>query len=169
MSTTQPFVMTPTAVIFDTALPALVRVCYSALEDFSGEHRTCWPGYAALAKKVGCSVRWIPHLLQWLVKAGLLLVQCRQGKSNIYTLLGRVARQPQKEQVAPPMHSDKRLPMHPDNYEQKQAPKTNNNRASRRFNQSQGQKNQPVQGPIDFTKFNPGGSCYRSDLITSFE
>jgi predicted transcriptional regulator len=66
-------------------------VCYSALEDFSGEHLTCWPGYEAIAKKVGCSARWIPVLLKRLVEAGLLVVQYRQGKTNIYTLLGRVA------------------------------------------------------------------------------
>jgi hypothetical protein len=67
---TTPFTMTPNAILFDTSLPALVRMCYCALEDFSGEHRTCWPGYVALAKKVGCSARWIPILIKRLVEAG---------------------------------------------------------------------------------------------------
>jgi hypothetical protein len=117
-------------------------VCYSALEDFSGEHLTCWPGYEAIAKKVGCSARWIPVLLKRLVEAGLLLVQYRQGKTNIYTLLGRVVRQ--KATPAPSSPP----PMKPDNYEQKQPPKTNNNRASRPFNDKKGSKN-----PIDFSKY----------------
>jgi hypothetical protein len=137
-----PFTMTPNAILFDTTLPALVRVCYSALEDFSGEHLTCWPGYEALAKKVGCSARWIPVLLKRLVEAGLLLVQYRQGKTNIYTLLGRVERQ--KATPAPSSPP----PMKPDNYEQKQPTKTNNNRASRPFNDKKGSKN-----PIDFSKY----------------
>jgi hypothetical protein len=141
VTTNTPFTMTPNAILFDTRLPALVRVCYSALEDFSGEHLTCWPGYEALAKKVGCSARWIPVLLKRLVEAGLLLVQYRQGKTNIYTLLGRVERQKATQEDSP-------LPMKPDNYEQKQAPKTNNKGGSRPFNDKKGSKK-----PIDFSKY----------------
>ena len=127
--TTQPFTMTPNSVIFDTTLPALVRLCYSALEDFSGEHKTCWPGYAAIAKKVGCSARWVPELLKRLVKAGLLVIQYREGRSNIYTLQGRVVRQQPTQEARPG------VPRNATNYEPKQPNKANKeDRAYRRFN-----------------------------------
>jgi hypothetical protein len=121
------------------------------LEHRCGEHRTCWPGYADLAELVGCSARWIPELLKPLVKAGLVLVEYRQGKSNVYTLLGRVERQPKatQEVTAP-------APRKANNYEQKQPTKTNEIRASR-----------PNNGGIDFSKYLPGGNLYRSDIITS--
>jgi hypothetical protein len=142
MSTNTPFVMTPTAIAFDTSLPPLVRLLWQALEDFSGNNRTCWPGYEALAKKVGCTARWIPYLIKRLVKAGLLVVQYRQGKTNIYTLLGRVARQKAtQEQTAP-------VPPKPDKDDPKQPTKTNNNRAYRPFN-----GNKKKKEGIDFTKY----------------
>jgi hypothetical protein len=147
-----PFTMTPNSVLFDPTLPALVRVCYSALEDFSGDHRTCWPGYEALAKKVGCSARWIPVLLKRLVEAKLLIIQYRQGRTNIYTLLGRVGR----GKAVPAPSSPP--PMKPNTYEPKQPTKTNNNRAYRRLN---GIK----KGPVDFNKYLPGGK-YEAAVIS---
>jgi hypothetical protein len=137
---TTPFTMAPNAILFDTTLPPLARLLWAALEHHSGEHRTCWPGYVALAKEVGCSARWIPVLIKRLVKAGLLVVQYRQGKTNIYTLLGRVERQKSTQE------DRAGVPMKIDNYEQKQAPKTNDKRAS-----------SPVNGKIDLTKYLPGG------------
>lgn len=144
--------MTPNAIMFDVSLPALVRVCYSALEHFSGDHRTCWPGYAALAEKVGCSARWVPALIKKLVEAGLLVVQYRQGKTNIYTLLGRVERRKVAQEVTPP------APRKPTNYEQKPAPKTNEDRAYRRFNQVK-------KGNVDFSKYQKGGK-YQAAVIS---
>jgi hypothetical protein len=155
MSTNTPFTMTANSILFDTTLPALVRVCYSALEDFSGEHRTCWPGYEAIAGKVGCSARWIPELLKRLVEAGLLLIQHRPGKTNIYTLLGRVARQ--KAVPAPSSPP----PRKPDNYEQKPTTKTKEDRAYRPFN---GDKKKP-KGPIHFDKYLEGGK-YQAAVIS---
>lgn len=125
----QSFTMTPNSVLFDITLPALVRVCYSALEDFSGEHRTCWPGYAAIAAKVGCSARWVPVLLNRLVEAGLLVIQPRAGRTNIYTLLGRVERrQKSTQEVA------LGVPMKAGSDEPKQTTKPKEDRAYRRFN-----------------------------------
>jgi hypothetical protein len=140
MSTNQPFVMTPTTIAFDTSLPPLARLLWAALEHRCGEHRTCWPGYAALAAKVGCSIRWIPELLRKLVEAGLLIIQPRQGKTNIYRLLGRVERHRATHEVkaAPPRKAT--------NYEQKQPTKTNEIRASR-----------PNSGGIDFSKYTGNG------------
>jgi hypothetical protein len=151
MTQIQPFTMTPNSILFDTSLPALVRVCYSALEDFSGDHLTCWPGYEALAKKVGCTARWIPVLLKRLVEAGLLIIKNRQGKTNIYTLLGRVERRKAAVESSP-------VPMKPDNDEQKQAPKTKEDRAYRRLNQNK-------KGPVIFEKYLPGGK-YEAAVIS---
>jgi hypothetical protein len=151
---TTPFIMVSTSIAFDTTLPALVRVCYSALEDFSGEHPTCWPGYEAIAGKVGCSARWIPELLKRLVKAGLLLIQHRPGKTNIYTLLGRVARQ--KTVPAPAPSSP--VPPKLGNYEQKPTTKTNRDRAYRRLNANK-------KGPVVFEKYLPGGK-YQAAVIS---
>jgi hypothetical protein len=69
----EPFIMLPISVAFDPTLSPKARLLWAALEDHSGEHKTCWPGYTALAKKVGCSVRWLPVLVKELVNAGLLL------------------------------------------------------------------------------------------------
>lgn len=118
----EPFIMLPVSVAFDPTLSPKARLLWAALEDHSGEHKTCWPGYTALAKKVGCSVRWLPVLVKELVNAGLLLAEYRQGKSNRYTLLGRIPRPPK------PTHAPAAAqPMKPTSYKQKQQTKTNNN------------------------------------------
>ena len=117
---TEPFIMVPVSVAFDVTLsPYAVRL-YAALEHRSGQNRTCWPGYADLALLVGCTPRWIPELIKKLVEAGLLIVEYRKGKTNRYTLLKRVNRQPrptQEVQSPPPMKSS--------SYKQKQPTKTN--------------------------------------------
>ncbi|MBA3829930.1 MAG: helix-turn-helix domain-containing protein [Taibaiella sp.] len=143
--------MTPNSVLFDTTLPAKARLLWSALEHFSGQHRTCWPGYTVLAQKVGCSARWIPELLKELVKAGLVLVQYRQGKASIYTLLGRVARQ------KPTLELKAEVPWKQASNEQKQPPKTNDKGGS---TPSYGKKKEG----IDFSKYGPGGKYPASPI-----
>jgi hypothetical protein len=155
MSTTAvnvPFTMTPNAVLFNTSLSGKARLLWSVLEHFSGEHRTCWPGYATLAEKVGCSARWIPELLKELVGDGLVHVQPRQGRTNIYTLMARVGRQKGTQEPNPPP------PTKPSSHEQKQPTKTNDNRAYRRLNERK-------KGPISFDKYLPGGA-YPASVIS---
>jgi hypothetical protein len=138
----EPFIMLPVSVAFDPTLSPKARLLWAALEDHSGEHKTCWPGYTALAKKVGCSVRWLPVLVKELVNAGLLLAEYRQGKSNRYTLLQRIPRPPK------PTHAPTAAqPMKPTSYKQKQPTKTN---------KKGGQP--PSSGNIDFKKYLSGGS-----------
>jgi hypothetical protein len=122
MATNEPFIMLPVSVAFDPTLsPYAVRLI-AALEHFSGQHLTCWPGYTALAALVGCTPRWIPVLLNKLVEAELLLIQFRPGKTNIYTLLKRVSRQPRP---TPEVKPDP--PRKSNSYKQKPQTKTNNN------------------------------------------
>src|SRR4051812_21486087 len=116
----EPFIMFPEPVAFNTTLSDKARPLWNALERFSGLHLTCWPGYTALADKVGCSPRWVPTLVKELVDAGLLLVQFRPGKSNVYTLLKRINRQPRPTQEAATSQ-----PMNRTTNEQKQPTKTN--------------------------------------------
>lgn len=137
----EPFIMLPVSVAFDPTLsPAAIRLI-AALEHLSGQNRTCWPGYTTLAKMVGCTARWIPELITKVVKAGLVLVQYRQGRTNIYTLLKRVSREPRptpEVKAAPPMKSN--------TYNQKPPTKTNKKGGST-----------PSKGPIDFSKYTDGG------------
>jgi hypothetical protein len=129
------FTMVPNKVLLDPTLSAKAVRLVAVLEHHSGEHRTCWPGYPALAGEVGCSVKWLPKLIDKLVEAGYLHVQFRLGKTNIYTLLLRVER-PQK-----PTHEDRQgLPMQSTEYEQKQPTKTNNKGAYQPFNQNKKKK-----------------------------
>jgi hypothetical protein len=137
------FTMVPNKVLLDPTLSAKAVRLLAVLEHHSGEHRTCWPGYPALAGEVGCSVKWLPTLLDKLVEAGYLHVQFRLGKTNIYTLLLRVER-PQK----PTQEARPGLPMNFPEYEQKQATKTNNKGAYRPFNENKKKK----EG-INFTKY----------------
>jgi hypothetical protein len=157
------FTMVPNKVLLDTALSAMALRLFEVLENHSGEHRTCWPGYPLLAIEVGCSVKWLPSVIKKLVEAGYLHVQYRQGKTNIYTLLLRVERQ-----VRAPIPATAPLPMQSTDYEQKQQPKTNikgvqppfpnqNNRATRRL--------EAKKGPVDFNKYLPGGK-YEASVIS---
>ena len=148
MSTNTPFIMVPVSVAFDNSLPDKARRLWEALEHFSGNNRTCWPGYATLAKKVGCSVRWIPELLRRLVKAGLLIIQYRQGTTNIYTLVGRVTRQKATQEVysGPPRK--------PTSYNQKQPPKTNKKGGST-----------PLKEPTTEEKFKKTAAFLRGEKV----
>jgi hypothetical protein len=122
------FTMVPNRILLDPTLSAKAVRLLAVLEHHSGEHRTCWPGYPALAGEVGCSVKWLPKLIAKLVEAGYLHVQFRLGKTNIYTLLLRVER-PQK----PTQEARPGLPMNFSEHEQKQPTKTKENRANRPF------------------------------------
>jgi hypothetical protein len=135
------FTMVPNRILLDSALSAKAVRLAEVLEHHSGGNRTCWPGYVALAKEVGCSVKWLPTLIDKLVEAGYLHVQFRLGKTNIYTLLLRVER-PQK----PTQEVKPGLPMQSAEYEQKQPTKTKEDRAYR-----------PLKEGIDFSKWLPGG------------
>ena len=127
--------MTPNALAFDTKVSDKAVRLYMALEDFSGTHRACWPGYDTIGDKIGCTGRWVAELVKELVAAGWLLVEFRQGKSNKYTLLGRV---PRKE----PTHElPQKAPMK--SYSYKPYP-TNNNQGGRGF--------KPNNKGLDFNK-----------------
>jgi hypothetical protein len=147
------FTMVPNVVLLDPTLSAKAVRLLAVLEHHSGEHRTCWPGYPALAGEVGCSVKWLPTLLDKLVEAGYLHVQFRLGKTNIYTLLLRVERPPKATQEARPG-----LPMQSTEYEQKQPTKTKEDRAYRRLNANK-------KGPVVFEKYLPGGK-YQAAVIS---
>jgi hypothetical protein len=96
----QPFTQCPNSILFDVKLSPLARLCYAALVDFTGSNSKCWPGHKALAAKVGCSARWIQHLLKELVEAGLIAVKHRQGYTSEYFLLVKVPRE--KQRFLPP-------------------------------------------------------------------
>jgi hypothetical protein len=147
------FTMVPNRILLDPTLSAKAVRLVAVLEHHSGGNRTCWPGYPALAKEVGCSVKWLPTLLDKLVEAGYLHVQFRLGKTNIYTLLLRVER-PQK----PTQEARPGLPMQSTEYEQKPTTKTKEDRAYRRLN---GIK----KGPVVFEKYLPGGK-YQAAVIS---
>jgi hypothetical protein len=148
------FTMVPNRVLLDPTLGAKALKLFAVLEHHSGQHRTCWPGYPALAKEVGCSARWIPALLGKLTAAGYLHVLYRQGQSNVYTLLIRVERR----QANPTHEGYSRPPMKPSSYEQKQPTKTKEDRAYRRLNEKK-------KGPINFDKYLPGGT-YPASVIS---
>jgi hypothetical protein len=148
------FTMVPNRVLLDPALGAKALRLFAVLEHHSGGHRTCWPGYPALAKEVGCSARWIPTLLAKLVAAGYLHVLYRQGQSNVYTLLIRVERR----QANPTHEGYSRPPRKSSSYEQKQPTKTNIKGGSTpSFTRN--------KGPISFDKYLPGGK-YEASVIS---
>jgi hypothetical protein len=148
------FTMVPNRVLLDPALGAKALKLFAVLEHHCGQHRTCWPGYPALAKEVGCSVRWLPEVIDELVKAGYLHVQFRLGKTNIYTLLLRVARR----QANPTHEGYSRPPRKPSSYEQKQPTKTNIKGGSTPSSTRN-------KGPITFDKYLPGGT-YPASVIS---
>jgi hypothetical protein len=139
------FTMVPNKVVFDTSLSAKALRLFEILEHLTGKNHTCWAGYPYLAEKVGCSVRWLPEVIDELVKAGYLHVQFRLGKTNIYTLLLRVER---RETATPELIEAQ--PMKQVAYEQKQPTKTNIKGGSTPSSTRN-------KGPINFEKYQPGG------------
>jgi hypothetical protein len=114
------YTMTPNALAFDTKVSDKALRVWMALEDFSGGHRACWPSYAEIGRKVGCSGRWAAEMVRELEAAGWLLSELRPGKTNRYTLLGRVPRveKPTHEvKVVAPMKSTSHK-QYPTNYNQ---------------------------------------------------
>jgi hypothetical protein len=152
-------------VIFDTKLSAPAYRFYTQIIYLSGSNGCCWHSQEELAVIMGCSTRSIRNWRGECERAGLLRVQHRFHDTNKYYPLAVVI--PQKEEVIHdelPPNERRQIDAGLDRQEdarKSHAPNYNHfDRAYRRLNAKK-------KGPIDFSKYLPGGVFEGLGVITS--
>lgn len=84
-------------------LPARALHVAAIIADFvNRKHGCAWPSAAMVAKAAGLTERWARHLIRLLEQSGLLAIDKRPGKSNVYRLvIGQaVVNTPRPQKVA---------------------------------------------------------------------
>lgn len=67
-------------------LPPGCKLVLILLADMANENGVCWPGVALLARDAECDARQAQRHLRMLEERGLLRVQRRPGRTNLYIL-----------------------------------------------------------------------------------
>ncbi len=66
------------------------KLCYGLLLRHAGQHATCWPGQATLARELGVSYAQAARYVHELTAAGLIQAVRRPGYSSSYQFTGQI-------------------------------------------------------------------------------
>src|SRR5579884_2372924 len=81
------FARVPMAICSARYISPGAKLCYGLLLRHAGQHATCWPGQATLARELGVSYAQAARYVHELTAAGLIRPVRRPGYASVYEFL----------------------------------------------------------------------------------
>ena len=82
MSSTQPFAMTPAALLDDPSISFAAKAIYGSLGTFADADRSCFPALGTIAERMGCARITVKRAIDELIATGWITRQDRYRDST---------------------------------------------------------------------------------------